>query len=189
MIKQGSRQVPGYSATKEAEQQCPAWSRRKAAGLCVSCGTAPPAIQRIRCDPCLAKLRNDAKERTARRKVLGQCVQCGKPKAEGIQHCRVCRPLEEQTLARRRAAAVRQSTARQRRQAAAQRQSCARELVRAHLHLLTPRQREVMILRTGLNGDKPCSGLKVGRLLGVSRQAVSAVEAAAWRRIERAQAQ
>jgi biotin operon repressor len=44
-----------------------------------------------------------------------------------------------------------------------------------------------MILRKGLNGDKSLSGPDIGKLLGISKQAVSSVEATAWKRIERAQ--
>ncbi|MEK6287876.1 MAG: hypothetical protein AABO57_19325 [Acidobacteriota bacterium] len=61
-------------------------------------------------------------------------------------------------------------------------------MVRAHLHLLTTRQQEVMALRLGLKGGAVRSGPDVAAILGVSKQAVWVVEAAAWRRIKYAQA-
>lgn len=156
--------------------------QRKAAGVCVGCGKAPPVAERTQCVKCLANLSRRAKQRTAERRSLGQCFQCGLPSAEGIVHCRVCRPLNERLLARRHAA-------QQTRLAAKERKRQARELVREHLHLLTIRQREVMALRMGLRGgDAVRSGPDVAAILGVSKQAVWVVEAAAWRRIKRAQA-
>lgn len=155
--------------------------QRKASGVCVGCGKAPPVAERTQCVKCLAALRRRAKERTAERRSLGQCVQCGLPSAEGIVHCRVCRPLNERVLARRHAAQERRRTAQERKKE-------ARELVRAHLHLLTTRQQEVMALRLGLRGGAVRSGPEVAAILGVSKQAVWVVEAAAWRRIKRGQA-
>src|SRR5262249_4781062 len=77
------------------------YAERKAAGVCAKCGKAPPVAERTCCDRCLASLRRRTKERTARRKSLGQCVSCGEPRAEGIVHCRRCRPLSETVAAMR----------------------------------------------------------------------------------------
>ena len=64
----------------------------------------------------------------------------------------------------------------------------ARVLARKHLGVLTARQREVIVLRMMLDRDGKRSGAEVGAMLGISRQAVSTLEKAAWRRIQRAEA-
>lgn len=76
---------------------------RKAAGICAACGKVPAAAKKTCCATCLADMRRRTKERTARRKSLGQCVSCGQPRAEGIVHCRRCRPLSDRVAAMRRA--------------------------------------------------------------------------------------
>lgn len=165
--------------SRGATRQRHVYGDRKAAGLCAACGKGPPVDERSQCFNCLAKLRTRAKKRTAERKSLGQCVQCGLPCAEGIAHCRECRPLKERTLKAR-------SAAQERRRAAEEKQKHTRELIREHLHILTARQRAVMTLRVGTKGESVRSGPEVAAILNVSRQAVWAVEAAAWRRINRA---
>src|SRR5262249_54102898 len=121
------------------------------------------------------------KARTARRKSLGQCVSCGEPRAEGIVHCRRCRPLSETVAAIRHAV-------QERRLAKEEERMRARLLARKHLGVLTARQREVIALRMVLDRYGMRSGAEVGAMLGISRQAVSVAEKAAWRRIYRAEA-
>jgi sigma-70-like protein len=178
MRKAPAHKLRGSPASKEAERQHRVHLRRKAAGTCVCCGKFPAVPERTQCAACLARLSRRAKERTAERKSLGLCVQCGRPSAKGIIHCRVCRPLSKRFLARRLAA-------KRRRRDAEKRKSRTRALIREHLHLFTSRQREVMILRAGLNGREARTGREIADMLGVSRQAVSIVERAAWRRIKR----
>ena len=176
--KAPARQPRRSPASKEAERQRRVHLRRKAVGTCVCCGRFPAVPERTQCAACLARVSRRAKERTAERKSLGLCVQCGRPSAKGIYHCRVCRPLSKAFLARRLAA-------QRRRNDAEKRKSRMQVLIREHLHSLTSRQREVMILRAGLDDHEARSGKEVADMLGVSRQAVSVVEKAAWRRIKR----
>ena len=177
MSKATARQPRRSPASKEAERQRRLHLRRKAAGTCVCCGKFPVVPERTQCAACLARVSRRAKQRTAERKSFGLCVQCGRPSARGIYHCRVCRPLSKGFVARRLAA-------QRRRRDAEERKSRTGALILEHLHLLTARQREVMILRAGLNDDEARSGKEVADMLGVSRQAVSIVERAAWRRIK-----
>lgn len=77
------------------------YHRRKAAGLCVRCGKAPPWGGASTCGPCTRKYRKlaasadpDGEKRRARRRSLwqrrreqGLCVECGKPAIDGQARC------------------------------------------------------------------------------------------------------
>ena len=162
------------------------WHRRKSlerkiAGICAACGKAPAVAERTCCAPCLADLRRRTKEQTAKRKSLGLCVTCGQQRAEGIVHCRRCRPLSDRVAARRRAV-------RERREAKAEKLRLVRLLAVKHLHRLTTRQQEVIVLRVGLARDGKRTGAEVAAMLGITRQGVASIEKSAWRRIHRAEA-
>jgi hypothetical protein len=162
------------------------WHRRKSlerkrAGVCAACGKAPAVAERTCCAPCLADLRRRTKEQTARRKSLGLCVTCGQQRAEGIVHCRGCRPLSDGVAAIR-------SAARERREAKAEKLRLVKLLAVKHLHRLTARQQEVIVLRVGLARDGTRTGAEVAAMLGITRQGVASIEKSAWRRIHRAEA-
>jgi DNA-directed RNA polymerase sigma subunit (sigma70/sigma32) len=78
--------------------------------------------------------------------------------------------------------------AQQRRKAIKEKKSRAILLALKHVERLTTRQRQIIALRIGFDRDGERSGVEVAAILGVSRQAVSAVEKAAWRRIQQAEA-
>lgn len=63
------------------------YEKRKAAGLCVTCGA--PVTKGVNCDKCKARIKelkrmeyDDARKRNA-------CVKCGKP-TDGKAHCAIC---------------------------------------------------------------------------------------------------
>jgi DNA-directed RNA polymerase specialized sigma24 family protein len=162
------------------------WHRRKGLerkmlGVCAACGKAPAIVERTCCAPCLADLRRRTKERTAKRKSLGLCVTCGQRRAQGIVHCRKCRPLSDRVAASR-------SAVRERREAKEEKETLARLLAMKHLRQLTPRQREVILLRAGLDRHGKRTGADVAAMLGITRQGVMSIEKSAWRRIHRAEA-
>ena len=64
------------------------YEKRKAAGLCVTCGK--PATKGVNCDSCKARIKtlkrieyDDARSRNA-------CVKCGMPVQKGRVHCAMC---------------------------------------------------------------------------------------------------
>ena len=70
-------------------------AERRAAGLCLKCGKAPPAPHRTQCEPCAEKQRAGDlaryHRRTAERIAAGMCPKCGKaPPAPGRSQCEPC---------------------------------------------------------------------------------------------------
>ena len=60
--------------------------------------------------------------------------------------------------------------------------------VRKVLSVLTPREREVLILRFGLNDDKPRTLEQVGKLVGITRERTRQIELKALRFLRQSQA-
>jgi len=64
---------------------------RRAAGLCVSCGSEPTVAGRAKCERCLQEARDAAAARRARAGKLGLCDACMKRKSrKGLTRCAVC---------------------------------------------------------------------------------------------------
>ena len=60
--------------------------KRKLAGVCVSCGDAPPATGTLRCESCKTGIR----ERRTARRATGMCLRCPSPAVSGSIHCPAC---------------------------------------------------------------------------------------------------
>jgi RNA polymerase sporulation-specific sigma factor len=52
-------------------------------------------------------------------------------------------------------------------------------------HMLTPRERQILIMRHGLNGNEPCTQMCIAKKLGISRSYVSRIETGALERIKK----
>lgn len=64
---------------------------RKAAGLCIQCGS-PNDTDRVRCQTCLEKKQNWDEELYLQRKTSRSCVSCGSAvTAKGSAYCKDCR--------------------------------------------------------------------------------------------------
>jgi len=67
------------------------YARRKAAGLCPSCGVRPPAPERVSCQECLDRMKERKKERDEERKAAGMCTNHpDRPAVEGKTYCQEC---------------------------------------------------------------------------------------------------
>jgi RNA polymerase primary sigma factor len=60
-----------------------------------------------------------------------------------------------------------------------------RELLRESVHRLNPREREVILLRFGLNNDAPLTLNEVGKRLGFSRERIRQIEVQALQKLRR----
>ena len=70
-------------------------AERKTRGLCLKCGTRPPAPHRSQCEPCIEKRRTADLARhhrqSAERAARSLCPRCGKrPPAPGRSMCEAC---------------------------------------------------------------------------------------------------
>jgi len=104
--------------------------RRRAEGLCISCGNAPAAPGRVSCKPCLERRRAEDRARYAAGKAAGKsygganvetkrrsarakgkrrrkawreaglCLRCGKPPA--VEDGKICAPCQERRRAKER---------------------------------------------------------------------------------------
>ena len=63
---------------------------RRAAGLCIRCGHAPPAEGRSMCEPCRENRRAAKRVRHAERRAAGICVKCATPTPGGKAYCDPC---------------------------------------------------------------------------------------------------
>jgi hypothetical protein len=79
-------------------------SRRQArieAGLCVTCGSQPPADGRLSCEPCLAAHRAREAERRQQHRRTGTCLDCGAaPALPGQTRCEPCRARQAARMRR-----------------------------------------------------------------------------------------
>ena len=64
------------------------YEKRKAAGLCVTCGA--PVTKGVNCDKCKAKIKALKRLEYDELKNRKACVKCGKPAEKGKVHCSVC---------------------------------------------------------------------------------------------------
>ena len=69
---------------------------RRAAGVCVRCGNAPPAEGRATCEPCREDRRQAKRDRNAERRAAGLCVQCATPTPGGKAYCDPCAAVREE---------------------------------------------------------------------------------------------
>ena len=69
---------------------------RRAAGICVRCGNAPPAEGRAMCEPCREDRRQAKRDRNAERRAAGLCVQCATPASGGTVYCGRCAAVREE---------------------------------------------------------------------------------------------
>ena len=59
--------------------------------ICNHCHRRPAAPDRKRCEPCLAKARDNARRRYLRLRSIGTCAKCGaRPAAPGEARCAPC---------------------------------------------------------------------------------------------------
>ena len=63
---------------------------RRAAGLCIRCGNAPPAEGRSMCEPCRENRRAAKRARHRERRAAGLCVKCATPAPGGKAYCDPC---------------------------------------------------------------------------------------------------
>jgi hypothetical protein len=86
-------------------------ARRQAridAGLCVTCGSSPPADGRLSCEPCLAAHRAREAERRAQHRRAGTCLDCCEaPALPGQTRCEPCRAKQAARMLRAPATAAR----------------------------------------------------------------------------------
>ena len=69
---------------------------RRAAGVCVRCGNAPPAEGRAMCEPCREDRRQAKRDRNAERRAAGLCVRCATPTPDGKAYCNPCAAVREE---------------------------------------------------------------------------------------------
>ena len=65
------------------------------AGLCIRCGTLPPAEGGTTCQPCRDKRQAAEKKQYAERKAAGLCTRCGTPVFDGLTRCPPCSAIEQ----------------------------------------------------------------------------------------------
>ncbi len=85
---------------------------RRAAGLCIRCGHAPPAEGRSMCEPCREDRRAAKKARHRQRREAGLCVKCATPAPGGKAYCESC--AAERNARRRRDKEAKRASDRQR---------------------------------------------------------------------------
>ena len=69
---------------------------RRAAGICVRCGNAPPAEGRAMCEPCREDRRQAKRDRNRERRAAGLCVTCATPTPGGKAYCDPCAAVREE---------------------------------------------------------------------------------------------
>ena len=69
---------------------------RRAAGICVRCGNAPPAEGRAMCEPCREDRRQAKRDRNRDRRAAGLCVTCATPTPGGKAYCKPCAAVREE---------------------------------------------------------------------------------------------
>ena len=124
------RRDPEKTREYERERARRETERRRAEGLCTSCGNAPAAPGRVTCEPCLEQRRAEDRARYAAGKAAGQpygganaetkrrsarakgkrrrkawreaglCLRCGKPPA--VEGGKICAPCQERRRAKER---------------------------------------------------------------------------------------
>ena len=63
---------------------------RKAAGVCIRCGNAPPEEGRSMCEPCREDRRQAKRTLHHERRAAGLCVKCATPAPDGKAYCDPC---------------------------------------------------------------------------------------------------
>lgn len=68
------------------------YAKRRAAGLCIRCGHAPPGVGHAICEPCKKEHRDRYRAAKADRAVAGTCTKCGaiKPFWVSTKQCPKC---------------------------------------------------------------------------------------------------
>ena len=74
----------------ERERERRQTERRRAEGLCTSCGNAPAAPGRVSCEPCQERRRAKERRRYAARRAAGLCTNCGTPAFDAVAYCGPC---------------------------------------------------------------------------------------------------
>ncbi len=67
------------------------WRRE---GICVNCGKAPAAEDRMRCLACLGRHATRMRALRQQRLEAGLCPHCGQPLVQAKRHCQACRAKE-----------------------------------------------------------------------------------------------
>ena len=65
------------------------------AGLCIRCGSRPPADGGRTCTPCRDKRQRAERRQYAERRAAGCCTRCGGPVHDGQSRCAPCAAIEE----------------------------------------------------------------------------------------------
>ena len=79
----------GRAKSKRRQQE------RIEAGLCIRCGTRPPADGGTTCQPCRDKRQAAEKRKCAERKAARCCTRCGGPAFDGLTRCAPCNAIEQ----------------------------------------------------------------------------------------------
>ena len=93
--------LPYGGADPEAKRRAGrAKSRRRQkerveAGLCIRCGTRPPAEGGTSCQPCRDRRQAAEKQRYSERKAARCCTRCGGPAFDGLTRCAPCNAIEQ----------------------------------------------------------------------------------------------
>ena len=101
---------------RDPERKSKLRDRRKAAGVCVTCGELPPSDGTLACIICRARQKEwqNAHQRRVRaeRRAAGLCTACGRP-GRGKSLCARCVALQGERNRRRRQRAAASTAARQ----------------------------------------------------------------------------
>ena len=96
------RRDPDKARAWERERARRQAEKRRAVGLCTSCGTSPPVEGGAACAPCREKRRESERRTYAARRAAGQCVRCAAPVNDGRTRCAPCAVLESERRDRER---------------------------------------------------------------------------------------
>ena len=79
----------GRDKSKRRQQE------RIEAGLCIRCGTRPPADGGTTCQPCRDKRQAAERRKYTERRAAGCCTRCGGPAHDGLTRCAPCSAIEQ----------------------------------------------------------------------------------------------
>ena len=93
-LKYGGANPDGKRKSARAKSK----RRQKArieAGLCIRCGTRPPAEGGTTCRPCRDRRQAAERRKYMDRRQAGLCTRCGRPAIDGLSRCTPCAVIEE----------------------------------------------------------------------------------------------